>query len=78
MNPLNNNNWYYNPQYFTQEEYYRWLGAMQAYEQQQTAEMAKAIKAWNDFLDSIQKIDQAHQLPVQVACLIEFGRKMGW
>lgn len=77
MNPLNNN-WYYNPQFFTQEEYYRWIEVMQSYEQQQTEEMAKATKAWCDFLDAIQKLDPNHQLPVQIACLIDFGRRMGW
>lgn len=73
-----NNGWYYNPEYFNPYEYYRYQSQMQAYEQQQTIEMANAVKAWHDFLDALQKIDQAHQLPVQIACLIDFGRRRGW
>lgn len=72
------NNWYYNPNYFNQQTYYSQQAQIQAYEQNQQVEVIKARKAFNDLMDAVQKMDNAHQQEASMLCLADFARRSGW
>lgn len=81
MNPYNN--WFYNPAVFNQRSYEEYVAEMQrrqAYEQNQTLEVLKVSKAFDDLLTELPKIDAAHQRQLQEACfavLIKHGIMRG-
>ena len=70
-----NPNWYYNPQCFNQQAYNQMQQEMQKYQHEQSEEVAKAIKAYNDFLDAYGKLDPAHQQEVSIFCLMDIARR---
>lgn len=73
-----NPNWYYNPQCFNQQAYNQMQQEMQKYQQSQNEEVAKAFRAYKDFLDAYGKLDPAHQQELFFCCLSDFASRNHW
>lgn len=72
------NNWYYNPTYINQQAYYQMQEQIKAYENSQQHEVLEASKAFKDFLDKMQKVDNNHQPELFATCFIEMAKRFKW
>ena len=69
----------FNPMYVNQS-YYQSIQtqAMWQYQQNQDAEVQKAMKATQDLYDAVSKLDSVHQEQALYGCLAVLALKLGW
>lgn len=69
----------FNPAYVNQN-FYQSIPpqAMWQYQQNQNAEVQKAMKATQDLYDAVSKLDSAHQEQALYGCLAVLALKLGW
>lgn len=69
----------FNPMYVNQS-YYQSIQtqAMWQYQQNQNAEVQKAMKATHDLCEAANKMDVAHQQQAFCACLAVLAAELGW
>ena len=65
---------YVNPTYYDLIQ----VQAEQLYQQNQNAEVQKAIKATHDLCEAVNKLDAAHQQQAFYACLVVLASELGW
>ncbi len=52
--------------------------AMWQYQQNQSAEVVKAMKATHDLCEAVNKLDAEHQQQAFYACLMVLASELGW
>ena len=69
----------FNPQYVN-PDYYAMLQAKAAkqYQQNQSNEVQKAVKATHDLCEAVNKLDAEHQQQAFYACLTVLAAELGW
>ena len=69
----------FNPNYVNQS-FYQSIPAqtMWQYQQDQNAEVQKAVKATRDLCEAVNKLDVAHQQQAFYACLTVLAAELGW
>ena len=69
----------FNPIYVNQS-YYQSIQtqAMWQYQQNQNAEVQRAMKATHDLYDAVSKLDAVHQEQALLGCLAVLALKFGW
>lgn len=69
----------FNPMYVNQS-YYQSIQtqAMWQYQQNQDAEVQKAVKATRDLCEAVNKMDVQHQQQAFYACLAVLATELGW
>ena len=69
----------FNPQYVT-PDYFAMLQAQAAkqYQQNQSNEVQKAVKATYDLCEAVNKLDAEHQQQAFYACLTVLAAELGW
>ena len=65
----------FNPTYVNQSFY---QSAMWQYQQDQNAEVQKAVKAMRDLCEAVNKLDAEHQQQAFYACLTVLAGELGW
>lgn len=70
--------WSFNPQYINQRVYVDYQTQIQAYERQQTYEVANAAKKLKDYLDAAKTVDNNHQEELFIACLAVLANELNW
>lgn len=65
---------YVNPAYYNLIQ----VQAEQLYQQNQNAEVQKAIKATIDLCEAVNKLDTEHQQQAFYACLVVLASELGW
>ncbi len=71
-------NWAYNPQYINPQAYMQYQAQIQAYEQQQSYEVANAAYKLKEYFDAAKKVDGNHQEELFAACLAVIANEMKW
>lgn len=69
----------FNPAYVNQN-FYQSIPpqAMWQYQQNQSAEVVKAMKATRDLCEAVNKLDAEHQQQAFYACLMVLASELGW
>lgn len=69
----------FNPAYVNQN-FYQSIPpqAMWQYQQNQSAEVVKAMKAPHDLCEAVNKLDAEHQQQAFYACLMVLASELGW
>lgn len=69
----------FNPAYVNQN-FYQSIPpqAMWQYQQSQSAEVQKAVKATRDLCEAVNKLDAEHQQQAFYACLMVLAAELGW
>ena len=69
----------FNPTYVNQS-FYQSIPSqtMWQYQQDQNAEVQKAVKATRDLCEAVNKMDVQHQQQAFYACLTELAGELGW
>ena len=69
----------FNPAYVNQNFYQSSPPqAMWQYQQNQSAEVVKAMKATHDLCEAVNKLDAEHQQQAFYACLMVLASELGW
>lgn len=69
----------FNPAYVNQNFYQSIPSqAMWQYQQNQSAEVVKAMKATHDLCEAVNKLDAEHQQQAFYACLMVLASELGW
>lgn len=68
------NHYYVNPAYYQAVL----SQAVWQYQQNQTAEVQKAVKATHDLCEAVNKLDAEHQQQAFYACLTVLAAELGW
>lgn len=70
--------WAYNPEYINQQVYMQYQAQIQAYEQQQSYEVANTVHKFKEYLDSAKKVDDNHAEELYFACLAVLANELRW
>ena len=70
--------WSYNPTYMNQQAYLQHQAKIQAYEQQQSFEVANTVHKFKEYLDSAKKVDSNHAQELYFACLAVLANELKW
>ena len=69
---------FFNTNYINPQEFNRIMQENYKYEMNQQKEIYDACKALNDFIDSVNKVDQNHKQQLFNNLLIVIGSKNSW
>ena len=74
------NNQMFNPSYVNPNYYYQMQSFIesQRHTVEQNQEVAKAVKAFHDLCEAINKMDEQHQQQTYYLCLAEMANQSGW
>ena len=71
-------NWYYNPNFVNQQNYWQHQNQIMQYQLNQQKEVMIAQKAMNDFLDAVQKLDPQHRDELGWLFVGEIAKRCNW
>ena len=57
---------------------YQQILETQQYQFEQSKEVTNAIKAFHDFCEAVNKLDNQHKQQVLAGCLVEFAKANQW
>ena len=71
-------NQFFNQQYVTPSYYNRIQNQVDQYQQEQTEEVKKVVKAVHELCEAYQKLDNEHQWQAFYLALAEMAGELGW
>lgn len=68
----------FNQQYVSPNNYVQLQAEIARYQNAQSNEVSKAVKAMHDLCEAIKNMDADHQQQAAALCLAEIAREFGW